>query len=107
MKITECMIAWNKKSKDVRVDRWPDHSGWSDRYTYTGGACEARVHRMTPDQRERLMFIMFNTIVVRDGCDPMAAHEAFLNIDEYRSLISPDTPGADVPPDYDPFVMPG
>jgi hypothetical protein len=41
------------------------------------------------------MFILFNTIVVRDGVDVAAAHQAFLKIDEYRQTISPDTKGAD------------
>ena len=31
------------------------------------------------------MFILFNTLVVRDR--PMAAHAAFLEIDEYRMAI--------------------
>ena len=41
------------------------------------------------------MFILFNTLVVRDRIDPMAAHAAFLEIDEYRMAISHDAPGAD------------
>jgi hypothetical protein len=41
------------------------------------------------------LFILFNTLVVRDRIDPQAAHAAFLGIDEYRLAISPDAPGAD------------
>lgn len=41
------------------------------------------------------MFILFNTIVVRDGLNPKKVHEAFLTIDEYRKTISPDAPGAE------------
>ena len=41
------------------------------------------------------MFILFNTLVVRDGINPKAAHAAFLEIDEYRMAISPESPGAD------------
>lgn len=41
------------------------------------------------------MFILFNTIVVRDGVPVEKAHEAFLKIDEYRKMISPDCPGAE------------
>ena len=37
----------------------------------------------------------FNTLVVRDGLDPMTVHQAFLVIDEYRFHISPDCPGAE------------
>jgi hypothetical protein len=41
------------------------------------------------------MFILFNTITVRDHVDVEAAHNAFLAIDEYRQTISPDTKGAE------------
>ena len=41
------------------------------------------------------MFILFNTLVVRDRIDPKAVHAAFLEIDEYRMSISPESPGAD------------
>ena len=41
------------------------------------------------------MFLLFNTITVRDGIDPLAAHKAFLKIDEYRHTISPDSPDAE------------
>lgn len=40
------------------------------------------------------MFILFNTLVVRDRIPVPLAHEAFLNIDEYGKTISPDCPGA-------------
>ncbi|MEH3117107.1 MAG: hypothetical protein PGN25_05720 [Methylorubrum populi] len=45
-------------------------------------------------QRLAMLFIDFNTLVVRDGIDPKEAHRAFLVIDEYRDRISPDVPGA-------------
>ena len=41
------------------------------------------------------MFILFNTVTVRDGIDVGNAHRAFLAIDEYRKTISPDAPGAE------------
>ena len=41
-----------------------------------------------------MLFIEFNTIVVRDQIPVKAAHDAFLAIDEYRERISPDIPGA-------------
>ena len=50
---------------------------------------------MTSDERHKMLFIDFNTIFVRDNMPVGAAHKAFLQIDEYRRLISPDTPGAD------------
>jgi hypothetical protein len=41
------------------------------------------------------MFILFNTVTVRDGIDVEKAHKAFLTIDEYRKTISPDAQGAE------------
>ena len=41
------------------------------------------------------MFILFNTLVVRDGISVANAHAAFCTIDEYREAISPDAPGAE------------
>jgi hypothetical protein len=41
------------------------------------------------------MFLLFNSIVVRDGIAAADAHNAFLGIDEYRATISPDAPGAE------------
>jgi hypothetical protein len=40
------------------------------------------------------MFVLFNTVTVRDGISVMAAHAAFMEIDEYRAAISPDIPAA-------------
>ena len=50
----------------------------------------------TTDPNEQLlaMFLLFNTVTVRDGIAVEAAHKAFLQIDEYRKAISPDAPGA-------------
>jgi hypothetical protein len=36
-----------------------------------------------------------NTLVVCDRIPVEAAHHAFLKIDEYREMISPDVPGAE------------
>lgn len=95
MKFTEAMIAWNHDSDQIKVGPWPERNDWSDAYEATTGACETRLHLMTPDQQRALLFIHFNTIVVGDGVDVQAAHRAFLKIDEYRNDISPHLPGAD------------
>lgn len=42
-----------------------------------------------------MMFIDFNTAVVRDKVDVQSAHRAFLAIDEYRKLIPLDMEGAE------------
>ena len=59
-----------------------------------GAACLDR-KTMPHWQQVAMMFADFHTIVVRDGVDVQEAHKAFLEIDEYREVISPDIPGAD------------
>lgn len=49
-------------------------------------------------QAKAMMFVDFNTLVVRDGVPIEDAHREFLKIPEYRATISPDTPGADFEP---------
>jgi hypothetical protein len=62
-------------------------------------ACRERFdfYRGKDDPTTQLLslFVLFNTLVIRDGIDPARAHEAFLAIDEYRRTISPDAPGAE------------
>jgi len=41
------------------------------------------------------MFILFNTVTMRDEIDVQKAHKAFLEIEEYRRAIAPDAPGAE------------
>nr|WP_321985212.1 hypothetical protein [uncultured Lichenicoccus sp.] len=97
MKQLECMYAYDCDSDRIEFGPWPDKpGGWSDRYEMTMGACETDIRKMSELGRHKRLFIDFNTIVVRDGVPVEAAHRAFLRIDEYRRLISPDAPGAEV-----------
>ena len=96
MKFTEAMICWNPDTDKIAVVPWPDQKRWSKQYQATTGACEARLHDMDEAQRGRMLFIHFNTIVVGDHVGVEAAHQAFLEIDEYRQLISPDIKGAEI-----------
>ncbi len=95
MKLLESMIVWNPGTDQIAVVRWPDCGRLSTGYRYSTGACEMRLHKMSREAQRALLFIHFNTIVVRDNVPPQAAHRAFLAIDEYRQLISPDMQGAD------------
>ena len=90
MKFTEAMICWNPDTDEIAVGPWPDKTDWSKRYLMSDGACEFRLHDMDEAQRGRMLFIHFNTIVARDQVGVEATHRAFLEIDEYRQLISPD-----------------
>jgi hypothetical protein len=99
------MVAWTPAGvKDdptagqVEIGPWPDpyRNGWSDRYQMTDGACLFRGRREM--EWVARVFIIFNTLVVRDGLDPLVVHRAFLNLKEYRERVSPDSPGLeDVP----------
>lgn len=105
MKITEADVIWTPVRRDVpeagsvRVER--HLSGWERTpgdYWMPAKSLGAMGEVSTKDDpiKQLLgMFLLFNTIVVRDGIDPQRAHQAFLKIDEYRKTISPDMEGAD------------
>lgn len=100
--LNEIMIAWtpvgfeNKITNGgVKIGRWPDNTGWSNKYLMTTGACYSGRHKMEKHELEKMMFIDFHTMVVRDGIDPKISHEEFLKIPEYRKLIAPDIDGAE------------
>ena len=95
MKLIDAMIAWNPGTDQIAVGPWPDKSGWSRGYRMTVGACLSEHRKSTPWEQRAQLFMDFHAIVVRDRCDPQAAHLALLAIDEYRLLIAPDLPGAD------------
>lgn len=100
MKAKDALIAWNPahltdkaRSTDVAVGTLLEmgQRDWTAPYLLTGGAAEVSWRQMEGDLMRARLFIEFHTLVVRDGIDPMAAHEAFMAIDEYRASISPDT----------------
>ena len=96
MKLVEAMYGWNRNSGEIGVGPWPDTTGWSDRYSLSGGACYTNIRQMSPDQQVAQIFIDFHTLVVRDGVDVQAVHRAFLKIDEFRRSIAPDIKGAEL-----------
>ena len=100
MKYRESLIAWNRNG-DVKVGPYKNNREWSQPYRATAGAAFAFVQKMTGADAERMLFIDFHTLVVRDGVDPKQAHAEFLKIDEYRWSISPDIDGAEDRPGGD------
>ncbi|WP_336487557.1 hypothetical protein [Methylobacterium nigriterrae] len=112
MKQLEAIIAWTPaRWADLRPDTagqvailpHPDPEGHARRFMMSAGASSSALHALPEEQRIARLFIDFNTLVVRDGIDPQAAHRAFLAIDEYRFRIAPDTEGAafEDPPEED------
>ena len=92
MKLKKCMFAWNSNSNEVEVGPWPDISGWSLKYTMTAGATWVHVRDLTHDQCIRYLYVEAMHLIVRDKVDPMAVHNAFYIIDEYRDGLAVDMP---------------
>ena len=100
MRYQEALIAWTPGTDQIKVGNImqrgePNWTRHPVNYKFTGGAAYAAT-RINKDktQRDLMLFIEFNTIVVRDNVPVEAAHKAFLAIDEYRERISPDIEGA-------------
>jgi hypothetical protein len=98
MKLASAMNAWIppdcaelKTAGTAFVDSHPDTTGWSRVYMFPAGSfAEA-----TDAERVAMLFNAFHTMAVRDGIDPQLAHEALLQLAEYRWAISPDIEGAE------------
>ena len=109
MKAKGALIAWTpatagqdvKTRGRVRVGPLinPGESDWAQPFQMTGGAAHVFVRKLTGAKSIMRVFIEFHTLVVRDGIDPQVAHAAFLAIDEYAEMISPDIVGAIPVPD--------
>jgi hypothetical protein len=97
MKIAEAVVVWVPETGNVRIER--HGSDWdNDPDSFWALAADAwNTIAPSPPTKEHIevlsMFILFNTLVVRDRVPVEAAHKAFLKIEEYRQAISPDTPG--------------
>jgi hypothetical protein len=97
----EWIVAWNPASADS-ADHTPalpgvgqvevglnDPGGWAVLYDFSSGSCYPDRRKMTAEGKA-LMMIDFHKVVVRDGIDPQAAHQQFLEIDEYRRFVDDD-----------------
>jgi hypothetical protein len=101
MKWRDAMILWNPAERChgrpdlepgiVRVIR---HPGDDRCFALSTGACNAWHGRLRGNVALVKLLAEFHTLVVRDGLDPQVVHDAFLEIDEYRTVIAPDCPGA-------------
>jgi hypothetical protein len=97
MKMDNADVIWTPGTALCRVEAHGSH--WQrtkgDRWVTATSMGEMGEYQNKSENDKLLaMFILFNTIVVRDGIDVLAAHTAFLAIDEYRETISPDSPKA-------------
>lgn len=87
MKLIDTVIAWTPRTNGVAVGLHPDRLGWSRSYQVVDGACAEDWHEASEEVRLVRMFVIFNTVVVRDGVPPLVAHKAFLGIEEYRQAV--------------------
>ena len=109
MKATEAHFLWTPADCKKRLLRRGDHPPGSvkvlrflsdgdrqeaQRYKRDAGASFTDWRHRSSEQLKALVLAVFHALVVRDGIHPQAAHQAFLVIDEYREIISPDIEGA-------------
>jgi hypothetical protein len=117
MKLIEADVIWTPVWSADDLAKYPDLDGdypgmvrvelhgshWQrtrgDRWAQAATAWDP-MHGTIPPKNNRTwqllsMFILFNSIVVRDRVPVEDAHRAFLKIDEYRQHISHDIPEAD------------
>ena len=92
MQLLDVVIAWNPNGT-AKVGPHLDPGRWSKNFQVTDGADNTRWARFDENQRQKALFIVFHTMVVRDGVDVQVAHRAFMEIDEYRDLIAQDIEG--------------
>lgn len=74
----------------VAVIPWPDEHKGSRAYAHVTGACDAAWRTASPEALAASILVTFNTMVLRDGINPLAAHVNLLDLDEYREAIAAD-----------------
>jgi hypothetical protein len=109
MKAREAHILWTPADYKRRLLRRGGHPPGSvkvlrflseadrqeaQRYKRDTGASLTDWRHRSSEQLKALVLAEFHTLVVRDGMHPQAVHQAFLVIDEYREVISPDIRGS-------------
>ena len=109
MKARDAHILWTPADYKRRLLRRGDHPPGSvkvlcflsdgdrkeaARYKRDAGASFTDWRHSSSEQLKALVLAVFHALVVRDGMHPQAVHQAFLVIDEYREVISPDIEGA-------------
>jgi len=94
MNAKKAMLCWNPDSADVAIYAWPDTYQLSRAYKRTSLACFSGFSESSFEQRKTQIFIDAMHLIIRDGCDPMAVHNALLVLSEYQDGLAEDMPGA-------------
>jgi hypothetical protein len=101
VRAADANVAYVPGTADIRVVPQRETGALAPRYSWFGVLAGDSDNRLPTSvaERDRMVFISFATLVVRDGIPPAAAHAAFLAIDEYRWALAPDVPGAEARPE--------
>jgi hypothetical protein len=101
VRAADANVAYVPGTGDVQVVSQRDTGALPPRYRWLGVLAGDSDNRLPTSaaERDRMVFITFATLVVRDGVPPAAAHAAFLGLDEYRWALAPDVQGAEARPD--------
>lgn len=85
--LEKAMIVWSSMKLNPPIKVVP--VGWLEdvRYCFTWGACSYDFIYATPEQKLLQLFVMFNELVLYHKIKPMAVHQAFVAIPEYRASI--------------------
>ena len=95
------MIGFNPNlDEDIGVFPWPDPQRLSDIFPCTVGACNMSLHDLSPQRQALQMMAELATILANTNLSRAAIHKAFLEIDEYRWLLSSDSNGSEDAPDW-------
>ena len=86
------MLCWNPESSDVAIVPYPDTTGKSKRFSRTGLAVYSKIQEMSFSRRKMMVFIEAMHLIIRDKCDPMAVHNALLELQEYYDGCADDMP---------------
>lgn len=93
LNVKNSVLLWNPKTAEVALVAKP-LSGLGRCYARSGLGCYAETQSMTFEQRKTQVFIEAMHLIVRDGCDPQAVHQALCGLEEYQAGLSEDMPGA-------------
>src|SRR5512145_766585 len=89
VKLSEAMLLWNPGTNQVRVVDHPPKDKYFE-YQCSALACYASFRMLNIKEQTLMLFIDAYTLVVRDGVNPKAVHNALLCIPEYRKCIPDD-----------------
>jgi len=88
--VKDTMLCWNPGTDQVKLFSWPDNGNLSRDYEYSGLAAYLRIQELDFEGRKAIAFIEAVHLIVRDKCDPVAVHNAMLELEEYRAGCAED-----------------